>query len=75
MSVFFTNGKVSDYNTASKCDTKRFAEYFNYILEEKIYIAPSQYESLFVSYAHTDEDIEITIDGIYKAFSSIGSGW
>ena len=60
MSVFFTEEKVTDFSTATTSDTDKYAAYFNYMLENNIYIAPSQYEAMFVSYAHTEEDIERT---------------
>ncbi len=60
MSVFFTDKRVTDFDTAITSDTNRYAEYFNYMLENNIYVAPSQYEAMFVSYAHSEEDIEKT---------------
>lgn len=48
-SLFFTKEKVVDYDTAKTCDTKSFGKYFNKMLERGIYLAPSQFESLFVS--------------------------
>ena len=67
MTVFFSNERVVDYDTAKKCDTERYAEYFKYLLENGIYTAPSQFEAMFVSNAHTDDDIEYTC-GIIKNF-------
>jgi len=52
---------VTDYAAAKKCDTKRFAEFFRAVLDRGILIAPSQYEALFVSAAHTDADIDRTL--------------
>ena len=60
MSVFFTDKRVTDFDTAITSDTNRYAEYFNYMLENNIYVAPSQYEAMFVSYAPSEEDIEKT---------------
>ena len=48
-SIFFTNQKVVDYDTAKTCDTKAFGQYFNLMLNKGIYLAPSQFESLFIS--------------------------
>jgi glutamate-1-semialdehyde 2,1-aminomutase len=59
--LFFTQGPVTDYESAKRSDTKRFAEYFHFMLERGIYLAPSQFEAAFVSAAHTDEDIERTV--------------
>ena len=66
ITVFFNDEKVTDYDTAKKSDTKRYAEYFRYLLENNIYTAPSQFEAMFVSDAHTDEDIEYTCEVIKK---------
>ncbi len=55
MSIFFTAKKVSDYATAASSDTKRYAEYFAWLLEHGIYTAPSQFEAMFLSDAHTNE--------------------
>ncbi len=66
MSVFFTCQKVIDYSTAVTSDTEKYAKYFCYMLENGVYIAPSQFEAMFISAAHTDEDIEITCDIIRK---------
>lgn len=66
MSVFFTGQEVTDYNTAVSSDTEKYAKYFGYMLENGVYLAPSQFEAMFISAAHTDEDIEITCDIIRK---------
>lgn len=66
MTVFFTDKKVRDYQTAVTSDTVRYAEYFSYLQENGIYTAPSQFEAMFVSYAHSDEDIRRTCDVISK---------
>ena len=58
MTVFFTNEKVKDYDTA------KTAEYFRHMQDNGIYTAPSQFEAMFVSFAHTDEDIDKTINAI-----------
>lgn len=60
MSVFFTNEEVTDYESAVKADTKRYADYFSYMLDKGIYLAPSQFEAMFLSAAHSMEDIEKT---------------
>jgi glutamate-1-semialdehyde 2,1-aminomutase len=72
ITLFFTDKTVVDYDTASTSDTKRFGVYFRSMLEQGIYLPPSQFEAAFVSYAHTDKDIELTINaaevGMRKAF-------
>lgn len=60
MSVFFTSTDVIDFKTACMSDTDRFKKYFNLMLESGIYLAPSQFESLFISAAHTNADLEKT---------------
>lgn len=60
MSVFFCEGEVVDYKSAASSDTEQYAKYFNYMLGQGIYLAPSQFEAMFVSESHSDEDIERT---------------
>lgn len=62
MSIFFTAQKVKDYETATSSDISRYADYFNYMLDHQIYLAPSQFEAMFVSAAHTAEDIAQTCE-------------
>ena len=64
LSAFFTKGPVVDDETATASDTGAYAEYFNYMLEQGIYVAPSQFEAMFVSAAHSWEDIEKTVQAI-----------
>lgn len=66
MSVFFHEGKVVDYKSAASSDTERYAEYFNHMLGQGIYLAPSQFEAMFISFAHSDEDIEKTCRAMEK---------
>jgi glutamate-1-semialdehyde 2,1-aminomutase len=64
MSVFFTEKEVINYETALTSDTEAYACYYNYMLDKHIYLAPSQYEAMFISYAHTDCDIDRTCQAI-----------
>ncbi|MCM1486705.1 MAG: aminotransferase class III-fold pyridoxal phosphate-dependent enzyme, partial [Faecalibacterium sp.] len=64
LSAFFTNTQVTDYASALTSDTKAFSRYFSHMLENGIYIAPSQFEAMFVSAAHSDEDIDRTVEAI-----------
>lgn len=59
--VYFTDGEVYDYSSAKKSDTSEFAKYFNFMLNKGNYIGPSQFEALFISGSHTEEDIDKTI--------------
>ena len=56
--LFFTPGPVVDYTTAKAADTARFARCFRFLLERGIYTAPSQFEALFLSDAHTEGDVD-----------------
>ena len=67
-SLFFTDQPVVDYTSAKTSDTKKFAEYFRYMLENGVYIASSQFEAMFISDAHTDEEIQYTLDTMHNYF-------
>jgi glutamate-1-semialdehyde 2,1-aminomutase len=72
MTLFFTDeGKVNSYKTAVKSDTAKYARYFNLSLEKGIYMAPSQFEAAFVSFAHTDSDIERTVRASLTAMQNL----
>lgn len=60
-SLFFSDGPVLDDGISGKCDLEAFNRYFHGMLNRGIYLAPSQFESGFISLAHTDEDIDMTI--------------
>lgn len=66
LSAFFTDREVKDYDGATSADTAAYADYFGYMLENGIYVAPSQFEAMFVSDAHSEEDIEKTIKVIMQ---------
>ena len=66
-SMFFTDQPVTNFESVKTCDTKFFKSYFNALLEEGIYIAPSQFEAGFMSAIHSDKEIEQTIDANLKA--------
>ena len=61
LTLFFSRERVTNYADAKKCDTKRFAAFFRAMLDRGIFLAPSQFEAMFVSSAHTDADIDRTI--------------
>ena len=69
--VFFTEGPVKDYVTAKKSDTKRFAQFFIEMMEQGIYLPPSQFEAWFISLAHTQKDLDRTIEACDHAFKKI----
>lgn len=69
--AFFSKGDVFDWPTASQCDTKAFATYFLGMLNEGVYLAPSQFETAFVSAAHSEDDIDKTIAAAARCFKLI----
>ena len=71
MSIFFTEKEVTDYKSATSSDTILFGRYFLSMLMKGVYLAPSQYEALFVSTAHTLEDLIYTIKTQYDNLSKI----
>lgn len=68
---FFTNEDVVDYETAKTSDLELFADYYRLMAEEGIYLPPSQFEGLFLSAAHTKEDIEKTVEAFHKVFAQL----
>lgn len=68
---FFTEQKVVNYDTAKTSDLDRFNRYFATLLDLGVSIAPSQFEGMFVSTAHSDEDIALTIDAHRKALKQL----
>lgn len=68
---FFTEAKVVDYETAKTSDLARFSAYFGHLLDLGVSIAPSQFEGMFVSAAHSDEDIEITLAAHHEALQRL----
>jgi glutamate-1-semialdehyde 2,1-aminomutase len=69
--TYFTNKEVYDYQTAKKADTEKFARFFREMLSRGVYIAPSQFEAGFMSLAHTDRDIDRTVEAAYEALRSL----
>jgi glutamate-1-semialdehyde 2,1-aminomutase len=69
--TFFTPEKVVDYRSACTSDTARYARYFKAMLEQGVYLAPSQFEAMFVSLAHGQEEIERTVEASRRAFQAI----
>ena len=67
-SLFFTDQPVVDYTSAKTSDTKKFAEYFRYMLGNGVYLASSQFEAMFISDAHTDEEIQHTLNIMHNYF-------
>ncbi|MEG2597310.1 MAG: aspartate aminotransferase family protein, partial [Oscillospiraceae bacterium] len=59
---------VKNYNDAQKCNTKQFARYFKGMLKKGIYLAPSQFEAMFIGYTHTHEDVDRTLQAAESVF-------
>ena len=70
-SVFFTDQKVVDFDTAQTSDTQKFATLFCAMLERGVYLAPSQFEAAFVSLAHDQEDIDKTLEAADEVFKEL----
>lgn len=71
LTAFFTDKVVTDYPSAKTADTNCYARYFHAMLERGIYLAPSQFEAAFVSLAHTEQDIQQTIECAREALWEI----
>ncbi|MDO5825084.1 MAG: glutamate-1-semialdehyde 2,1-aminomutase [Methanosphaera sp.] len=69
--LYFTENEVCDFESLKNVDTKSFDKYFHRLLENGVFVAPSQYECIFLSSAHTTEDLDKTLDAIETALKSI----
>lgn len=70
--IFFTDAKtVTCYQDVVKCDVERFKHFFHLMLEEGVYFAPSAFEAGFMSVAHSEEDINRTVDAARKVFAKL----
>jgi glutamate-1-semialdehyde 2,1-aminomutase len=69
--LFFTEGPVRDYRSAKTSDTKRFARFFIEMMNEGVYLPPSQFEAWFISLAHTQKDLDKTIEACDTALRKI----
>ena len=71
LTVFFAEGPIRDYQKAKTSDTKRFAQFFIEMMNQGIYLPPSQFEALFISLAHTQKDLDRTLEACEEAFKKI----
>jgi len=69
--LFFTESKVDNFATALKSDAQLYGKYFHKMLEKGIYLAPSQFEAVFISTAHTKEDLDKTIEASYLSLKDL----
>jgi glutamate-1-semialdehyde 2,1-aminomutase len=72
MTAFFAEGPIVNWDTAKRSDTDRYARFFRAMLEEGVYLAPSQFECAFVGMSHTDEVVERTIEAARSAMKTVG---
>ncbi|MXZ13374.1 MAG: glutamate-1-semialdehyde-2,1-aminomutase [Candidatus Dadabacteria bacterium] len=72
--VFFTGDRVTDYSGALRCDTERYARFFRNLLQNGVMFPPSQFESVFVSTAHTKKEIDQTLQAIRASLLEISQG-
>jgi glutamate-1-semialdehyde 2,1-aminomutase len=68
ITVFFGPGPVVDYASAKASDTKRFSRFFHAMLERGVYLPPAQFEAAFVSLAHGEAEIDLTVRAAAEAF-------
>ena len=71
--IFFAPSPVNNYTDAKRSDTKKYAQYFREMLNRGVFLAPSQFEAAFVSAAHTENDIEQTINAAHEALKTISA--
>ena len=69
MTLFFNPGEVNGWESVSASDREGFGRFFHNMLEEGVYLPPSPFEAMFVSLAHTDEDIQATLDAARRALA------
>jgi glutamate-1-semialdehyde 2,1-aminomutase len=74
VSLFFTEGPVTDFSLAARSDTEAFQDFFWHMLRRGIYLAPSQYEAGFISSAHKEEDLEKTFEAAQEWFERASTG-
>jgi glutamate-1-semialdehyde 2,1-aminomutase len=69
LTLFLTDGAVTRFEEAQACDTERYGALFRHLLAHGVYVAPSQFEALFVSTAHGDAEIERTVEAVASFFA------
>jgi glutamate-1-semialdehyde 2,1-aminomutase len=69
LTLFASQHPIANFEEASRCDTERYGALFRHLLERGIYVAPSQFEAMFVSLAHGDEEIDRTVAAVRDFFS------
>jgi glutamate-1-semialdehyde 2,1-aminomutase len=69
--LFFSTKPVRDYDGAQACDADRYGRFFHGLLDQGVFLAPSAFETMFPSLAHTDADIDRTLDAATNALASL----
>ena len=70
LTLFMSDEPVRNFDDAQRCDTQRYGALFRHLLEQGIYVAPSQFECLFPSLVHGDEEIDRTVEAVGEFFGS-----
>ncbi|MGQ9654139.1 MAG: aspartate aminotransferase family protein, partial [Thermodesulfobacteriota bacterium] len=74
LGVFFAEVDVQDYASVKTCDTAKYSRFFREMLKRGIYLPPSQYETIFVSSAHGDEELDVTAKAVRASMLAIAKG-
>ena len=69
--LFFTNRSITDYNSAKSSDVRKYDAYFHSLLSSRIFVPPSQFETCFLSTAHTEDQLDSTLDAIGSAVETV----
>ncbi len=72
LTLFFTDKPVTNFNEAQACDTDKFAKFWQGMLERGVYLPPSQFEAWFVSLAHGEREIDLTLRAIKDTLRELG---
>jgi glutamate-1-semialdehyde 2,1-aminomutase len=74
LTTFFTEGPVTDYASAKRADTARYARFFHGMLDRGVFLAPSQFEAAFVSLAHTEQDLDLAAQACRDSMRRLAHG-
>jgi glutamate-1-semialdehyde 2,1-aminomutase len=69
--LFFTDRPVSDYHSAKSADIRKYEKYFHSLLASRVFVPPSQFETCFLSTAHTEDELQATLDAIGAAVKTL----
>ena len=73
LTLFFAERPVTDYASARTSNTRRYATFFHNLLERGVYVAPSQFEAMFISLAHTEQEIAKTVEQAAQSFEAVAN--